>query len=116
LTEAELWELDSKVERLRSRGYPIGRVFVAAQIKPDIPKPKPRCKVCGEPEGKRKLHRDHCHATGAQRALLCHRCNIALGMIQDDPETARALADYLESYAPKVVYSTPETVSPVSLK
>lgn len=39
---------------------------------------------------------DHCHKTGKIRALLCHDCNIALGILKDDPVRIRALADYIE--------------------
>lgn len=33
------------------------------------------------------------------RALLCSPCNLALGHVQDNPETLRALATYLESHS-----------------
>jgi len=38
-----------------------------------------RCNICGRPAGpRRRLDRDHCHASGNARGLLCHRCNRAL--------------------------------------
>lgn len=37
------------------------------------------CGICGrEPNGVRRLHRDHDHVTGKARGLLCFRCNSAL--------------------------------------
>ena len=39
---------------------------------------------------------DHDHATGEVRGLLCHSCNKSAGLMDDDPENLRALADYLE--------------------
>lgn len=42
------------------------------------------------------LNLDHCHTTGKPRALLCHNCNRGLGLFQDNPETLRAAANYLE--------------------
>jgi hypothetical protein len=39
----------------------------------------PNCGICGrEPSATRRLDRDHDHATGAARGLLCNRCNRAL--------------------------------------
>lgn len=43
---------------------------------------------------------DHDHATGKVRGLVCTNCNVALGMIRDNPDTARKLADYLEANSP----------------
>lgn len=44
---------------------------------------KGMCAICGKaPEG-RRLCVDHSHETGKVRGLLCYRCNIALGYIED---------------------------------
>lgn len=45
-----------------------------------------------------KLCVDHCHKTGVLRELLCHNCNRALGLFQDDPILIRKAADYIEKY------------------
>lgn len=45
---------------------------------------------------------DHDHITGKVRGLVCTNCNVALGMIRDNPETARKLAEYLEGFGDKV--------------
>lgn len=39
------------------------------------------CAICGRDE---KLVIDHDHETGEIRGLLCHRCNFALGAVEDD--------------------------------
>ena len=44
----------------------------------------------------RHLHVDHDHETGKIRGLLCHACNIVLGLVKDDPDRLRLLANYLE--------------------
>lgn len=61
-----------------------------------------RCATCDRPHvetpsGKERLHVDHCHATGRVRGLLCHFCNIAAGMLGDNPAILKRLASYLES-------------------
>lgn len=38
---------------------------------------------------------DHNHSTGAVRGILCNTCNVAAGMLQDDPQRCRLLGDYL---------------------
>jgi hypothetical protein len=52
---------------------------------------------CGRPASGRRLHRDHCHKTGAPRALLCFRCNTALPN-RVDAAWLRAASDYLKRY------------------
>lgn len=42
---------------------------------------------------------DHCHISGRVRALLCNKCNIALGILKDSPARLRCLADYLEAHS-----------------
>lgn len=55
------------------------------------------CAICKKPGWNGKWpHIDHDHATGRVRGILCSKCNPALGMIDDDPAIARAMAIYLE--------------------
>ncbi len=53
------------------------------------------CGLCQRPPGPKGLGVDHNHATGKVRALLCSRCNLALGGFMDDPVLCRKAADYL---------------------
>ena len=41
---------------------------------------------------------DHNHETGKVRGLLCVKCNVSVGMVNDDPKIAQALTDYLRTW------------------
>jgi hypothetical protein len=58
------------------------------------------CSICGrhQSEFKRILGVDHDHETGRVRGLLCHSCNVVLGLIHDNPDILRSALDYLERY------------------
>jgi hypothetical protein len=60
------------------------------------------CEVCGEKDkwGGR-LCFDHCHSTGIFRGWLCRNCNSTIGIVDDNIERLRALADYLERHNAK---------------
>ncbi len=51
-----------------------------------------------ELEEGRNLAVDHDHKTGAVRQLLCDRCNLVLGSVDDDVELLRRLALYVETH------------------
>lgn len=38
---------------------------------------------------------DHCHKSGVVRGILCGRCNKALGLLDDSPETLKNMIEYL---------------------
>jgi hypothetical protein len=52
------------------------------------------CAYCHKPA--RRLVVDHCHATGVVRALLCDRCNMGVGHLEDDPDRMRRAIDRIE--------------------
>jgi hypothetical protein len=56
------------------------------------------CEACGA-EGDQPLRLDHDHDSDELRGALCNTCNVALGMVHDDPRRLRALADYIEDRA-----------------
>lgn len=54
------------------------------------------CAICKiAPKEGEHLPVDHDHDTGAVRGLLCHPCNRAVGVFQDDLATLRSAATYL---------------------
>lgn len=52
-----------------------------------------KCSICGTSE--KRLVVDHCHKTGNVRELLCDKCNMAIGLLQDDLNKALT---YLRRY------------------
>jgi hypothetical protein len=68
-----------------------------------------QCAICRSYEPYTRTgvwHVDHCHATGAVRALLCSPCNVGLGSLKDDPARLRAAADYLEMHQARIAATT----------
>lgn len=55
-----------------------------------------RCAICRDTE---QLAIDHDHRSGQVRAVLCLRCNTAVGMVREDPAVARSLLAYVEGIA-----------------
>lgn len=56
------------------------------------------CAICkrNQSEFEKKLHVDHCHATGKVRGLLCSTCNQAIGLLKEDQVIILAAAKYLQ--------------------
>lgn len=61
-----------------------------------------KCKICGtkgfkiNENAEKKLCVDHCHTSGEIRGLLCHNCNRALGLFQDNIDYMKSAIEYLE--------------------
>ncbi len=58
-----------------------------------------KCAICSqESDAKGKnagLHVDHDHKTERVRGLLCYRCNIAIGFLDEDSDRIYKIMDYL---------------------
>lgn len=55
------------------------------------------CKLLPADTATGRLLLDHCHATSRQRGLLCHNCNVAIGLMVDNPGLLRRAAEYVEA-------------------
>jgi len=56
------------------------------------------CKICQRPaqlERHGKLHVDHLKGTKVVRGLLCNACNIAIGLLKENPRILAAAIEYL---------------------
>lgn len=63
------------------------------------------CAICKttKPTGNstKYFYVDHNHLTGKVRGLLCYYCNLALGMLKDNIESAYNLVAYIEKHEEK---------------
>lgn len=53
-----------------------------------------RCAICGD-KSKKLLGVDHNHTNNTIRSLLCHRCNVLLGLARENPEILTTAIEYL---------------------
>lgn len=62
------------------------------------------CAICGvelKVNGAGSQHAacvDHDHSTGRVRGLLCRKCNVALGMLDEDIEKMKNMIDYVTKH------------------
>lgn len=53
------------------------------------------CKICLK---NTKLVIDHCHRTGKVRGLLCHNCNVSLGLLKENIKIIQNIINYLKEF------------------
>jgi hypothetical protein len=53
-----------------------------------------KCKICRIVP--KTIYVDHDHISGRFRGFLCNRCNLTLGLMNDNPRRLRRAAHYLE--------------------
>jgi len=79
------------------RTYGVGLRWVVDKLKEQ----QYTCAICKKGGFKMRddhytgLNLDHCHTTGNPRGLLCHNCNRALGLLQDDPAIIERALQYV---------------------
>ena len=82
-------------------------------------KQRNRCAICGTTEEEstgKKLRLDHNHDDGHPRGLLCHQCNVALGLFKDNTQFLQAAIGYLQnsssssSYPGSIIIRTAQPV------
>jgi hypothetical protein len=54
------------------------------------------CYICKSESLNRRLSVDHCHKTGKIRRLLCDKCNMTLGLVNDSQELLKQFIFYLK--------------------
>lgn len=71
------------------------------------------CAICGQVGEKRsggnrakdstELYVDHDHVSREIRGLLCHKCNVAIGLLNDDPVRIKMAEQYIRGLTPCVL-------------
>lgn len=58
------------------------------------------CAICqgAQSKGRKSFCTDHDHATGEIRGILCHPCNVAIGLLRDSVDLVFAAGRYLEKH------------------
>jgi hypothetical protein len=71
-----------------------------AELDALLARQKNRCAICksAKPYGSGDWQIDHDHVTGQVRGLLCSKCNLALGLLSDDPKVIAAALRYLSRH------------------
>jgi hypothetical protein len=62
------------------------------------------CKICNKHEkqvSRNRLYVDHNHNTKEIRGLLCHNCNVAIGLLKEDCDIMIKMIEYLKIYDKK---------------
>lgn len=54
-----------------------------------------KCAICGSILKEKKRCVDHDHKTGKIRGILCAKCNLSLGFIENKTEFVKKAGDYL---------------------
>jgi len=63
------------------------------------------CEICGSTE---KLHIDHDHDTGKYRGILCHHCNVGIGMFDENINKMEKGIKYIKLHRKNIQEKTPE--------
>lgn len=66
------------------------------------------CFICSKPPVVNQLVVDHNHFTGQVRDLLCHKCNAALGQVEENVAILEAMIAYIRKWQPKEPSNPPQ--------
>lgn len=60
-----------------------------------------KCALCGEKPSlflKKRFPLDHDHETGKVRAIICHRCNLIVGLVEHEPDLVEKALRYIAKH------------------
>lgn len=87
--------LDGKIDRFLKNHYGISKVEYDNLFNEQ----QGRCKICSKhkSELKERLSVDHNHITGKVRGLLCRKCNVLLGHLENNMQILKMAFNYLDA-------------------
>lgn len=65
-----------------------------------------QCGACYQDLTNLRRSLDHDHSTGIVRGFLCHKCNLGLGLLRDDPSIILGLFEYLHTTPYSQLFNT----------
>jgi hypothetical protein len=87
------WRLENKS---KERGYLLKRYNMTLNdYNRLLMEQDEKCKICGKYYDNRPLNIDHCHVTGRVRGLVCCRCNILIGFMENCKNIIPLVEKYL---------------------
>jgi len=87
--------IEKRVSHFRGANHPRWKGGVSFRYKiKSAPRKKPmQCEICG---AMGKICYDHDHKTDKFRGWICSRCNLVLGMVNDNKELLSQIIEYLK--------------------
>lgn len=98
--------LDQQREYRKTNGYGAALKYkygiTLAEYHKTIKDQNNQCPLCdiifdSAPTRNTKPVVDHNHSTGKVRAIICHPCNVSIGLIKENTETLNRMIKYLEA-------------------
>lgn len=97
---------ESKKAYNRARSRKSGTGFTPEEFEQKLEEQNNRCAICGTDKPTSiNWHADHCHETKTKRGVLCQKCNMGIGLFNDNTELMEKAIMYLNQYKTNEVAS-----------
>lgn len=97
-SKRELYKLHINKEKERRRRRFLERTYRLSSEQYDwlVKEQNGVCYLCQKPSKNRRLSVDHSHKSGKVRALLCNKCNLFIGHIENNLDLVSSALEYLK--------------------
>jgi DNA-directed RNA polymerase subunit RPC12/RpoP len=108
---ARLWKPSPealKISRQKTREWNRKKVsgFTPEDFENKLKEQGYKCAICGTDKPTSiNWHADHCHETKTKRGVLCQKCNMGIGLFNDNTELMEKAIMYLNQYKTNEVVS-----------